>query len=317
MISPRLTLTAIAALSIGPSAFAQDAMPELTGTWQSLACELRPQAGPDGVQPWYLTRDIVFSGGRIDAHFTTFADANCTAPLVELKFGGDVIVRGPSDVAPEAREVDLIVNDYLTVMPRMQGFADFLNSAEPGTCRAENWVVGVEQDVFETGCSVMGVASNTPTSEYEVLYVSAGLLYFGARPVDGRSLDDPDTRPTALQMPLRLAEGGMTRRVGAGDVREPTHIEIVTFRQAEGADPAEVRAFFEDITQRMNQNDTLLYRTVAQGADGTWLAVNYWTSREDMETLNAQAQSWTEEFNAMAELADPSSFTLTSYAIGD
>ena len=108
----------------------------------------------------------------------------------------------------------------------------------------------------------------------------------------------------------------MTQKVGADDLRIPKHVEIVLFEQAEGADPAEVRVFFEAITQKLNQNDTLLYRTVGQGEDGKWLCVNYWTSRPDMETLNAQAQGWAEEFAAMAELVVPGSFTLMSYDTG-
>ena len=124
---------------------AADGMPELDGTWNSMACELRPQAGQDGVSPWYLKRSVVFDGNRIDAHFTTYADATCSAPLLELKFGGDVVVQGPSDVAEGAKEVDLIVNDYLTVTPQMEGFAGFLNSAETGTCGTDAWQVGVAQ----------------------------------------------------------------------------------------------------------------------------------------------------------------------------
>lgn len=92
-------------------AMAAEGMPELDGTWTSIACELRPQAGPDGVQPWYLKRIVVFADNRIDAHFTTYADADCASPLLDLKFGGDVIVQGTSDVAIDAKEVDLIVND--------------------------------------------------------------------------------------------------------------------------------------------------------------------------------------------------------------
>ncbi|MEL6688899.1 MAG: hypothetical protein AAFP28_01160, partial [Pseudomonadota bacterium] len=153
-------------------------------------------------------------------------------------------------------------------------------------------------------------------TEYEVLHVSAGHLYFGARPVSGMPLAEPDSRPTALQMPLKRMEGGMTQKVGADDLRVPKHVEIVLFEQAEDADAAEVRAFFEAITQKMNQNDTLLYRTVGQGEDGTWLCVNYWTNRPDMETLNAQAQSWADEFAAMGALVKPESFRLTSYATG-
>lgn len=175
-------LKLIAAGLVATPTLAQQPDIDLDGTWESIACELRPQAGQDGIAPWYLTRSIVFAQGRIDAHFTTYADPECSAPLLELKFGGDVTVLGASDVAPGAREVDLIVNDYLTVTPQMDGFAAFLNSAEAGTCGSAEWSVGVEQDVFQTGCSVMGVAANAPTTEYEVIHVSAGHLYFGARP---------------------------------------------------------------------------------------------------------------------------------------
>ncbi len=312
----RSTFCLFAAIALGAPALAQDSAFDLNGTWESIACELRPQAGQDGIAPWYLKRSISFAPGRIDAHFTTFADPTCNAPLLELKFGGDVNILGTSDVAPGAQNVDLIVNDYLTITPQMEGFAGFLNSADAGACGAKGWSVGEEQDVFRTGCSVMGVAANSPTTEYEVLHVSAGHLYFGARPVNGLPLAEPDDRPTALQMPLKRLEGGLTQKVGADDLRVPKHVEIVLFEQAEGADPEDVRAFFETITQKMNQNDSLLYRTVGQGEDGTWLCVNYWTSRPDMETLNAQAQSWAEEFAAMGALVDPSSFRLTSYDTG-
>lgn len=296
-------------------ASAAEGMPELDGTWVSMACELRPQGGPDGIQPWYLTRSVVFAGDRIDAHFVTYADPNCAMPLLELKFGGDVTVVGPSTVADGAKEVDLVVNDYLSVTPRMEGFAGFLNGAEPGSCGDFNWEVGKEQNVFVTGCSVMGIAPNTPMNEYEVLHVAAGQLYFGARPIDGSSLDKGELRPTALQLPLMLERGGKTRKVGLDDVRPPEVVEIVMFEQQPDADPGEVRAFFEGITVKMNQNDSLIYRTVAEGDDGTWLCVNYWSSREAMETLNGQAQTWTDEFAAMGLLAIPESFRLTSYDI--
>lgn len=308
-------LSAACALLTTP-AWAEDKAIDLEGTWKSIACELRPQASQDGVAPWYLKRSIVFGSGRIDAHFVTFADAQCSAPLVDLKFGGDVNLLGASDVAPGAVEVDLIVNDYLTVTPRMEGFAAFLNSAEAGTCGSDAWTVDAEQNIFETGCSVMGVSANSPTTEYEVLHISAGHLYFGARPVNGQPLAQAEDRPTTLQMPLKRSEGGQTQKVGADDLRVPKHVEIVLFEQADGADPAEVRAFFEAITAKMNQNDTLLYRTVGQGENGAWLCVNYWTSRPDMETLNAQARTWADEFAAMGALVKPNSFRLTSYDTG-
>ncbi|MEM9442113.1 MAG: hypothetical protein AAGA73_16860 [Pseudomonadota bacterium] len=309
-----LTATFLSSLVLH-GASAAEGMDELDGTWVSMSCELRPQAGADGIQPWYLKRSIVFDGDRIDAHFVTYVDPHCATPLLELKFGGHVTVTGPSAVIDGARDVDLVVNDYLTVKPRMAGFTDFLNSADNGTCGAEVWEVGTEQDVFPTGCSVMGIAPQTPMREYEVLHIAAGKLYFGARPVDGSSLNEPESRPTALQMPLLLKEGGQTQRVGVDDLRPPEVVEIVMFEQQPDANPEDVRAFFENITMKMNQNDSLLYRTVAQGQGGTWLCVNYWSSREAMETLNGQAQHWADEFAAMGLLAIPDSFRLTSYDI--
>ncbi len=316
MTHSRNFLCAVALVAATTPVAAQETEIDLNGAWESIACELRPQAARDGVAPWYLRRSINFTPGRIDAHFTTYTDPSCSMPLVELKFGGDVIVRGPSDVADGAKEVDLIVNDYLTVTPRMQGFVEFLQTAEAGACGSEAWSVGLEQDIFQTGCSVMGVAANSPTTEFEVLHVSAGHLYFGARPIDGQPLAQPEARPTALQMPLKRRSGGQSQKVGADDLRVPRHVEIVLFEQADGADPTKIRAFFEAITQKMNQNDTLLYRTVGQGEDGTWLCVNYWTNRPDMETLNAQAQSWSEEFAVMRDLVKIDSFKLTSYDTG-
>ena len=104
--------------------------------------------------------------------------------------------------------------------------------------------------------------------------------------------------------------------MGADDLRVPKHVEIALFEQAESVDSAEVAAFFEAITQKMKENDTLLYRNVGQGEDGRWLCVNYWTSRPEMEALNAQAQTWTEEFAVTGGLVKPSSFRLTSYYTG-
>lgn len=63
-------------------------------------------------------------------------------------------------------------------------------------------------------------------------------------------------------------------------------------------------------------------KCLLSGASGwqSWLSVRRilpsdWPSREAMETLNGQAQSWTDEFAAMGLLAIPESFKLTSYNI--
>ena len=292
---------------------AADGMPQLTGNWRSMACELRPQAGPDGVQSWYLKRDITFTGDRIDAHFVTYADPTCATPLVELKFGGDVSILGPSDVAPGAMEVDLVVNDYLRITPRLDGFAGFLNSAESGTCGSE-WAVGVEQDIYQTGCSVMGVAAGEPTREFETLLVNAGMLYFGARPVDGMPLNAAEKRPTTLQMPLARVSGGPVRMVGGDDITNPGTVELVLFQQKADADPDAVAKMLHGYTSEMNKFGTLLYRTIAHDGQGGWTCVNYWTNLDAMKQLNADAQTWP-SLEIFPQLVDMSTFQIINYTI--
>ena len=124
----RMMIALIASAGLSKFALAEDpVMPELNGAWESIACELRPQADPGGVKDWYLKRQVRFEGNTIYAHFTTYADAACNMPLTEIKFSGDVLVKGDSGVAEGAKDVDLIINKAMAFQPRMQGFADFLN----------------------------------------------------------------------------------------------------------------------------------------------------------------------------------------------
>ncbi len=288
--------------------------PELEGEWESIACELRPQSDPKGVKPWYLKRRITFENGNIDAHFTNYADANCSMPLTEINFVGEVQIEGDSDVATGAKAVNLIINQKMAFAPQMPGFTDFLNSAEQGTCGKNSWQTGVQQDVFQTGCSVMGMEPGKPNQEFEVLYERAGMLYFGARPVDGNPLAKEDQRPTALQMPLQRVNGGPTQLVGAADKRSPTVVEVVNFKQLKDADPVQVEGMLHGYTKEMNKFDTLLYRTIAHDGEGNWTCLNYWTDLAAMEKLNADAQSWP-SIKQFPELVDMSSFRIASYEV--
>jgi hypothetical protein len=179
----------------------------LDGDWQSLSCEVRPQVGQDGaITKWWLTRAISMTPGRIEARFTTYGDAGCTFALNELHFAGRVDVVGPSDVAEGAVAANLTIDEFVKITPLAQPFADFLNSIPAGSCGAEAWKVGTAQAIDETGCVLLGVEPNTPTVEYEVLANLDGLLYFGARPVDGTFITDESKRPHALLVPLKPAE---------------------------------------------------------------------------------------------------------------
>jgi hypothetical protein len=49
------------------------------------------------------------------------------------------------------------------------------------------------------------LAETTKTAQelYDLIYIYADLLFWGARNVDGRGFDTEDNRPTNLQIPLR------------------------------------------------------------------------------------------------------------------
>ncbi|MEL7026414.1 MAG: hypothetical protein AAGO57_04170 [Pseudomonadota bacterium] len=201
-------LISLALVAVPASAFAETPIAGIDGAWESLSCEVRPQVGQDGaITEWWLTRALSFDDGVITADFTTYAGPGCTNPLNVLSFQGDVTVIGDSNLAQGAKEADLVIDSYVRITALAQGFADFLNQSGEGDCGAGAWTVGESKDILETGCSFLGVAPNTPTIEYEILYVDGDRLFFGARPVDGTFLTTPDDRPKALLIPLARSEG--------------------------------------------------------------------------------------------------------------
>ncbi|MEM6276493.1 MAG: hypothetical protein AAF714_06045 [Pseudomonadota bacterium] len=197
----RFVLIALSAAASGASADTTAA--GLDGSWRSVSCEVRPQPNADGsMGEWWMTRTVTLEDGRIEAAFTTYAGPGCDFALQTLYFAGRVDVLGPSDVLDGAVEADLTIDEFVRFTPLAQGFADFLNSAEAGTCGTVPWEVGTAGDVLESGCSVLGLPPNSPTVEYEVLGVAGDHLYFGERPVDGSFLTSPEGRPRALLAPL-------------------------------------------------------------------------------------------------------------------
>jgi len=171
----------------------------LDGTFESIACEVRPQPNQDGTMgEWWLTRKVTISANKIEAEFTTYAGPGCGFALQELHFGGDIQIVGPSDVAPDAVEADLTVDHYVRIKPLADDFAGFLNSVPEGTCLSAEWAVGEARDILADGCLPLGVQPNTPTVEYEVLAIRGDMIHFGARPTDGTFIVSPDKRPQAL-----------------------------------------------------------------------------------------------------------------------
>lgn len=176
----------------------------LIGEWTSIAPEIRPSAAknPDGtLKAFYLKRDFNYTAGdRFELTVTNFADANGKVPLARLVIKGHMFWRGDHPIAAGAQKVDFIADEAYEVTPLIQGFADLLNQvASNGYAK---WGVGGTQSIFGKSFAPFGLVEGKNFMEYDLVYLSHDLLFWGARNVDGRGFDTEANRPTNLQIPL-------------------------------------------------------------------------------------------------------------------
>jgi hypothetical protein len=176
----------------------------LVGRWASLAPELRPSAGrnADGsAKPFYLQREFsVAAGDRFELTIVTSADALGAVPLARLHLRGHMQWRGPHPVAPGAQKVDFTADDGYDVTPLHAGFVGLLNQAAGQGYQP--WAIGQTQSVLGKAFAPFGLVAGRPFKEYDLVHLRHGLLFWGARHVDGRGFDSEENRPTNLQIPL-------------------------------------------------------------------------------------------------------------------
>jgi hypothetical protein len=176
----------------------------LLGDWVSLAPEVRPSAGknPDGsAKPFYLRREFrALAGDRFELTVVNSADPYGAVPLARIFIRGHMAWRGPHAIASGAQIVDFTADEAYEVTPLAQGFADVLDRVA-GQGYAP-WKVGVPQSIFGKAFAPFGLVEGQPFKEYDLVLLSHGLLFWGARHVDGRGFDSEANRPTNLQIPL-------------------------------------------------------------------------------------------------------------------
>jgi hypothetical protein len=176
----------------------------LLGDWASIAPEIRPSAAknPDGtLKPFYLTREFRYlDGDRFQLTVVNCADPFCKVPLARIAIQGHMLWRGEHPIAAGAQKVDFVADQAYEVTPLIQGFADLLNQvASQGYAK---WEVGATQSIFGKSFAPFGLAAGKNFMEYDLVFVSHGLLFWGARNIDGRGFDTEANRPTNLQIPL-------------------------------------------------------------------------------------------------------------------
>jgi len=176
----------------------------LLGQWASIVPEVRPSAlkNPDGsLKPFYLTRDFAaLPDDRFELTIVNSVDPYGKVPLAHIYIRGHMFWRGDHPVAIGAHKVDFVADEAYDVTPLLPSFADLLNKvAAQGYTR---WVVGQAQSVFEKSFAPFGLTERAHFMEYDLVYLSYGMLFWGARNVDGRGFDTEENRPTNLQIPL-------------------------------------------------------------------------------------------------------------------
>lgn len=174
------------------------------GNWASLSTEVRPSAAknPDGtLKPFYLRREFeALPDKRFELAIANSADPYGKVPLARILIKGHMHWRGEHPVAAGAQKVDFIADEAYEVTPLLQGFADVLNQvAAQGYAR---WEVGQTQSIFGKSFLPFGLKAGQHFMEYDLVYLSQGLLFWGARHVDGRGFDSEQNRPTNLQIPM-------------------------------------------------------------------------------------------------------------------
>jgi len=176
----------------------------LVGDWVSIAPELRPSAlkNADGtLKPFYLKRDFkYFAGDRFELTVVNSADPNGAVPLAKIFIKGHMLWRGPHPIAAGAQKVDFVADEAYEVTPLIQGFADVLNKAAKDGYNP--WAVNGTQSIFGKMFVPFGVVEGKNFMEFDLVYLSHDMLFWGARNIDGRGFDKEENRPTNLQIPL-------------------------------------------------------------------------------------------------------------------
>lgn len=176
----------------------------IVGTWESLAVELRPtedRTGSGRIEPTYLTRTFTYGDDDTFAGIITmFADDYGTVPLFEFGFRGHLVWHGPHPIADGAFSVDYILDTGFDVTPQNEQAAAMLN-AMPADGVAP-FEAGVTQDILGKPFPLFSMVEGQTVVDYDLLYLRDGMLFFGAKHVDGTPFDRPDRRPNQLQVPL-------------------------------------------------------------------------------------------------------------------
>lgn len=173
------------------------------GKWQSLSVELRPtedRSGSGVVQPTFLKRHFTYhSADRFTGTITLFADNYGSLPLMEFEFKGDLVWGEAHPIAEGAYNIDYVLNGGFAVTPLSEQSAALLNSGLPEGMTP--FIAHEKKDILGKAFPMFHIVEGQIVSDYDLIYFKNGLLFMGAKHVDGTPFDKAENRPHQLQIP--------------------------------------------------------------------------------------------------------------------
>ncbi len=174
------------------------------GAWTSLSAELRPtedRSGAGVVEPTRLRRDFVYhDDDTFTGTITMYVDDYAQAPLMAFEFKGHLVWGGPHPIAEGAFEIDYVLDLGFGVTPLHADAAMMLNADLPDGMQP--FAAGVQQDILGRAFPMFHLEEGQIVTDYDLIWFHSGLLFMGAKHVDGTPFDLPERRPHQLQIPL-------------------------------------------------------------------------------------------------------------------
>ena len=174
------------------------------GEWQSLSVELRPtedRTGSGKIEPTFLRRHFNYlPNDKFVGTIALYGDNYGQLPLMEFEFKGDLKWGEEHPIADGAWKIDYILNEGFGVTPLNPQATEILNAALPeGMTPFEN---NVQKDILGKAFPMFKIEEGQIVSDYDLIYFKNGLLFMGAKHVDGTPFDKIENRPHQLQIPL-------------------------------------------------------------------------------------------------------------------
>ena len=174
------------------------------GEWKSISVELRPtedRSGSGVIQPTYLRRHFKYlEDDTFIGTITLYGDNYGQLPLMEFEFKGDLLWGEAHPIADGAWKIDYVLNKGFAVTPLHPQSAQMLNAGLPeGMSPFEP---NAKKDILGKAFPMFHIAKGQIVSDYDLIYFKNGLLFMGAKHVDGTPFDKAENRPHQLQIPL-------------------------------------------------------------------------------------------------------------------